>query len=298
MNHRRFALGIVGLALAIPTAAVLAQATLDHDQLTNGVGVFYYDWPGQNFHAGTQTHASYDGVTFSDELVFGWSEDGLAGDGRAVQTTTYAPANPGPGGPIHTIAIEMYGEAEITESNYQNHFTEQAYGNPDNFIWFHLDETVEWTWEADVTGRSSSGYDINGFYVFILYDSNFGNVFTDSLASHNGVGNFESHRSAGGKLDPGDYIINVAAGGNVGTYRLGGGPGTGTAHGSLSNGLLTLGNGACSADLDGNGTLDLFDFLAFVNLFNAGDPAADCTKDGTFDLFDFLCFVNAFNTGC
>jgi hypothetical protein len=44
--------------------------------------------------------------------------------------------------------------------------------------------------------------------------------------------------------------------------------------------------------------LDLFDFLEFVNLFNASDPAADCDGNGVFDLFDFLCFVNAFNAGC
>jgi hypothetical protein len=56
--------------------------------------------------------------------------------------------------------------------------------------------------------------------------------------------------------------------------------------------------GACYPDLDGNGTLDLFDFLAFVNLFNTADPAADCTPDGQLDLFDFLCFTNTFNEGC
>ncbi len=54
----------------------------------------------------------------------------------------------------------------------------------------------------------------------------------------------------------------------------------------------------CYADFTGDGVLDLFDFLGFVNLFNAEDPAADCVDDGVFDLFDFLCFVNAFNAGC
>jgi hypothetical protein len=54
----------------------------------------------------------------------------------------------------------------------------------------------------------------------------------------------------------------------------------------------------CPPDLDGNGSLDLFDFLAFVNLFNAGDPAADFDGNGVLDLFDFLAFINAFNTGC
>jgi hypothetical protein len=54
----------------------------------------------------------------------------------------------------------------------------------------------------------------------------------------------------------------------------------------------------CYADFTGDGTLDLFDFLGYVNLFNAGEPAADCDGDGDFTLFDFLCFTNAFNAGC
>jgi subtilisin family serine protease len=54
----------------------------------------------------------------------------------------------------------------------------------------------------------------------------------------------------------------------------------------------------CAADLEADGTLDLFDFLAFVNLFNAQDDAADWDGNGTFDLFDFLGYVNSFNAGC
>jgi hypothetical protein len=56
---------------------------------------------------------------------------------------------------------------------------------------------------------------------------------------------------------------------------------------------------ACKADLNCDGILDLFDFLAFNNLFNAQDPRADCDgADGVFNLFDFLCYVNLFNEGC
>jgi hypothetical protein len=54
----------------------------------------------------------------------------------------------------------------------------------------------------------------------------------------------------------------------------------------------------CPADCDGSQDLSLFDFLCFVNLFNAGDGGADCTGDKALDLFDFLCFTNAFNAGC
>jgi hypothetical protein len=67
----------------------------------------------------------------------------------------------------------------------------------------------------------------------------------------------------------------------------------------LSNAAAwAAGDVRCYADFTGDGALDLFDFLAFVNTFNAGDPDADCDDGGTFDLFDFLCFTNAFNAGC
>jgi len=57
-------------------------------------------------------------------------------------------------------------------------------------------------------------------------------------------------------------------------------------------------SGGCYPDCDGSGSLDLFDFLCFVNEFNSGNPYADCDGSGALDLFDFLCFVNAFNAGC
>lgn len=56
--------------------------------------------------------------------------------------------------------------------------------------------------------------------------------------------------------------------------------------------------GSCAADCDGDGTLSLFDFLCFVNVFNAGDAYADCDGNGRLDLFDFLCFQDAFAAGC
>jgi hypothetical protein len=49
------------------------------------------------------------------------------------------------------------------------------------------------------------------------------------------------------------------------------------------------------ADLNRDGSLDIFDFLTFQNLFLARNPEADFNLDGVFDIFDFLGFVNAFN---
>ncbi|MFG0284675.1 MAG: GC-type dockerin domain-anchored protein [Phycisphaerales bacterium JB039] len=54
----------------------------------------------------------------------------------------------------------------------------------------------------------------------------------------------------------------------------------------------------CRVDLNADGTLDFFDFLAFQNLFAAGDSAADFSSDGLLDFFDFLQFQNEFAAGC
>ena len=67
--------------------------------------------------------------------------------------------------------------------------------------------------------------------------------------------------------------------------------------------IQVLGNGdvrlfSCYADLDGDGQLTIFDFLAYQNLFDAGDPDADCDEDGSLTIFDFLCYQNAFDAGC
>ncbi|MEQ8317042.1 MAG: integrin alpha [Phycisphaerales bacterium] len=55
---------------------------------------------------------------------------------------------------------------------------------------------------------------------------------------------------------------------------------------------------ACAADIDHDGELTIFDFLAFQNLFDAGDARADFDGDGELTIFDFLAFQNAFDDGC
>ncbi|MFI4883239.1 MAG: GC-type dockerin domain-anchored protein, partial [Phycisphaerales bacterium JB064] len=58
------------------------------------------------------------------------------------------------------------------------------------------------------------------------------------------------------------------------------------------------GGSGCRADLDGDGSLTIFDFLTFQNLFDAGDLTADFDGDGSLTIFDFLSFQNEFDAGC
>jgi hypothetical protein len=54
----------------------------------------------------------------------------------------------------------------------------------------------------------------------------------------------------------------------------------------------------CRADIDGNGQVNLQDFLAFLQLFATADPRADFDGNGAVNLQDFLGFLQAFATGC
>ena len=54
----------------------------------------------------------------------------------------------------------------------------------------------------------------------------------------------------------------------------------------------------CRIDMNGDGTLNIFDFLEFQNAFDAGSDRADINGDGTLNIFDFLEFQNMFDAGC
>jgi len=45
-------------------------------------------------------------------------------------------------------------------------------------------------------------------------------------------------------------------------------------------------------------TLNVADFICFINKFAARDPYANCTVDATIDVADFVCFMSKFAAGC
>lgn len=54
----------------------------------------------------------------------------------------------------------------------------------------------------------------------------------------------------------------------------------------------------CTADVNDDGLVDLFDYLDFVQVFASGSAQADFNSDSIVDFFDYLDFVEAFNAGC
>ena len=63
-------------------------------------------------------------------------------------------------------------------------------------------------------------------------------------------------------------------------------------------GDLAISPRVCSADLSDDGTLDFFDFSAFLNAFTSGSSEADFNDDGTLNFFDVSLFLGAFSEGC
>ncbi|MEO1008696.1 MAG: GC-type dockerin domain-anchored protein [Planctomycetota bacterium] len=123
--------------------------------------------------------------------------------------------------------------------------------------------------------------------------------------------------------DNGDELTPAAGGTVVSTHDSTAGPGAtvvanGDTETTLHNGfdydsffetdmtdLITAqlewlldGDTVCLPDIDMDGELTIFDFLAFQNLFDMGDLAADFDGDGFLTIFDFLEFQNLFDMGC
>jgi hypothetical protein len=64
------------------------------------------------------------------------------------------------------------------------------------------------------------------------------------------------------------------------------------------SGTLTLAGPSCRADVNGDGAVNISDFLAFLQLYAAGDPRADINGTGGVNVQDFLAFLQLFAAGC
>jgi hypothetical protein len=54
----------------------------------------------------------------------------------------------------------------------------------------------------------------------------------------------------------------------------------------------------CPVDVNGDGQVNVADYLAFLQLYAAGDPAADMNADGIVNILDYLAFLQRYSLGC
>lgn len=68
--------------------------------------------------------------------------------------------------------------------------------------------------------------------------------------------------------------------------------------GAISDTNVPVAGESCRVDIDENHRLDVFDVMAFVQIFMSQDPKSDFVLDGTLNVFDVIAFVEEFNLGC
>jgi hypothetical protein len=111
----------------------------------------------------------------------------------------------------------------------------------------------------------------------------FWSVADDPLSQ---VGDNLGFRAAGG-LSHIDRFSYVVFGATVPTLKA-----------FIDNVSVEAEDAGCYADCNGDGSVNIFDFLCFQGKVTTGDPAADCNGDGNVNIFDFLCFQGAVTLGC
>ena len=63
-------------------------------------------------------------------------------------------------------------------------------------------------------------------------------------------------------------------------------------------GLAFVADGGCFADCDGNGVLNILDFVCFQQEWQNQTASGDCDANGVYNILDFVCFQGAFQAGC
>lgn len=70
-------------------------------------------------------------------------------------------------------------------------------------------------------------------------------------------------------------------------------------YGRINAGQALIDANPCPADLDGDGSVNIFDLFEYLSNFANGDPSADLAPPfGTFNVFDVFAYLNLYQTGC
>lgn len=247
--------------------AVLISATgaaAQNSKFTNPVRWVYAETVGYDYHK---------------YVEFGpWEKSALHGNGGATAAADQTSL-------IVSDRVEFKARAAVDKWEPGENWSANAMSNSNcNFV---LDGPGELLIMGDLTATGTDQYDAHASVIIEDVDNH---VFVFQVyADRDGP---EVHINEGIALPPGSYRLGCGASAKALYY--------GYIHAAATADVFVtlIAAPPCAPDLDGNQTLDLFDFLVFVNLFNAQDPAADCSAEGVYDLFDFLCYLNAFNAGC
>jgi hypothetical protein len=158
-------------------------------------------------------------------------------------------------------------------------------GLPDLAVGDHADD------DAGDPGKGGS----NRGAVWILFLDTDGKVKHEQKISDT-TGGFGGDLADGDVLGRGVHCLGDLQGDGFSELAVGA---TGDDDGAGAVWILSLDTcGSCLADCNGDGNVNIFDFLCFQGLVTSGDPKADCNNDGVINIFDFLCFQGLVSQGC
>jgi streptogramin lyase len=136
-------------------------------------------------------------------------------------------------------------------------------------------------WFTDIGDTGLFRMDLTGGTVTHVGDiGGSGNWFNDLAFDSQG-------RLHGARLNGGVYTIDTT---NA-TITL-------DFNGSYTGLVYAGGAPPCRADFDGDGLVNVQDFLAFLQAFAQADDRADITDDGQVNVQDFLAYLQLFSAGC
>jgi FG-GAP repeat len=177
-----------------------------------------------------------------------------------------------------------------------------AVGDEDNVGSAYVFEKVEGTWTETAKLTAPDGAQSDRFGTSVSIDGDtavVGTLFDDDLGMDSGSA-YVFRREGGAWTEAAKLLASDGADGNhfgATVSASGGSALVGQQSSAYAAYVFDLGC-ACPADVNGDGDLNVLDFVAFQLLWQAGDAGADCDANGAFNVLDFVCFQGLFGAGC
>ena len=149
------------------------------------------------------------------------------------------------------------------------------------------------SWKADVPGSTFTDGSVDVFYIddfpgaVLMLEGLIGDDVINSVSIPTaGIGPFATHAHL--SFSGPEYETL--------RFRIMGGPQQDGLTAAFDN--VVMESAGCAADCNGDGNLDVLDFVCFQQEWQGKTEFGDCNNDGMYNVLDFVCFQGVFQKGC
>ena len=243
-----------------------------------------------------------------------WGSGALSADGSRIYVTTFNDGTPKTDSlwavNVSNGSVAWSAGAE-TVGDEENHFARPAVVGNRVYCGGHLGRIVcyqdngsdgvkTWTYQnadpGEFTGIAAvktSGGDV---YVYGIQQENAAAQYGTLVVLKDTGSGFEVllETNLNGNMRRSFLGTNAGTPDADGSFWMGGGRHDDVDEGDIYKWVVD----SCYADCEGDGDLDIFDYLCFLDRFANQEAYADCEGDGDWDIFDFLCYQGKYANGC